>query len=107
MHTNKLFEEEINELNPGRKIKVDKICPYIKDKCIKSLCNAYAEHFETRIITLEDKIMYQNADISWETNLDKEGWKFNCGSTSEIGPDNQDSLYFKRQDEISYGRCLI
>lgn len=102
-----LFEEEINKLNPGRKIRVDLICPYIKAKCLQSDCNAFAEHFKTKIVTLEDKISYQDADIPWEVNLEKQGWKLQCGSTSEIGPDNQDSLYFKRQDEIYYGRCLI
>lgn len=102
-----MFREEIKELNAGRKIIVDKFCPYIKARCLGDSCNAYAEHFETRIITLEDKIMYENADIPWEDNLDKQGWKLKCGSTSEIGPDNQDSLYIKRQDEIFYGRCLI
>ena len=102
-----LFRDEIKELNAGRKIIVNKICPYIKDKCIKSLCNAYSQYFETKIITLEDKIMYQNADIPWEDNLDKQGWKLKCSSTSEIGADNQDSLYIKRQDKIFYGRCLI
>jgi hypothetical protein len=102
-----MFKEEIQELNPGRKIVLYKICPYIKDICMKGRCNAYAEHFETNIVTLEDKIAHQDIEFDWELDLKERGWKFNCGSKSNIGPDNQDSLYFKKQDEIKYGRCLI
>lgn len=104
---NKLFEEEIKKLNPGREIVVNKICPYIKAKCLQYKCNAYAEHFKTKVITLEDKIMYQSAGIVWEDSLKKQGWEFKCGTNSMVGPYNMDSLYFKRQDEIFYGRCLI
>lgn len=107
---NKLFEKEIQELNPGRKIVVDKICPHIKAKCLRDECNAYAEHFVTKVIkviTLGDESMYLNADIAWEDSLKKQGWEFKCSATSTIGPHNLDSLYFKRQDEIFYGRCLI
>ena len=105
----KLFRDEIKKLNPGRQIVIEKICPYLKSKCITSNCNAFAEDFDIKIVTLEDKISYEDedADIPWEANLDKQGWKLKCSSTSEIGPDNQDSLYIKRRDEHYYGRCLI
>lgn len=102
-----MFEKEINKLNPGRQIVIEKICPHLKSKCIKSLCNAFEEDFDIKIVTLEDKIRYEDIEVDWEANLEKQGWKFNCGSTSEIGPDNQDSLYFKRRDQVYYGRCLI
>lgn len=102
-----LFRDEIKKLNPGRQIVIEKICPYLKSKCITDNCNAFAEDFDIKIITLEDKISYQDADIQWEANLKKQGWKFKLESTSGIGPDNQDSLYFKRRDEHYYGRCLI
>ena len=105
----KLFRDEIKKLNPGRQIVIEKICPYLKSKCITSNCNAFAEDFDIKIVTLEDKISYEDedADIPWEANLDKQGWKLKCSSTSEIGPDNQDSLYIKRRDEHYYGICLI
>lgn len=102
-----LFEEEIKKLNPGREIVVNKICPYIKAKCLQNDCNAFTEDFDIKIVTLEDKISYEDANIPWEANLKKQGWTFKLGNTSEIGPDNQDSLYFKRRDGIYYGRCLI
>ena len=97
----KLFRDEIKKLNPGRQIVIEKICPYLRSKCIASSCNAFAEYFDIKIVTLED------ADIPWEANLKKQGWKFKLESTSGIGPDNQDSLYFKRRDEHYYGICLI
>ena len=103
----KLFRDEIKKLNPGRQIVIEKICPYLRSKCIASSCNAFAEDFDIKIVTLEDKISYEDADIPWEANLKKQGWKFKLESTSGIGPDNQDSLYFKRRDEHYYGRCLI
>lgn len=102
-----MFKEEIQELNPGRQIVIGKICPYLRCKCITGNCNAFVEDFDIKIITLEDKISYEDAGIPWEDNLKKQGWKFKYSSTSEIGPDNQDSLYFKRRDETYYGRCLI
>lgn len=80
---------------------------YIKDKCIKNLCNAYAEHFKTKIITLQDKIDFQNSDIDWEYNLISDGWTFKSGSKSCCGPDNQDSLYIKKSEVSNLGRCLM
>ena len=102
-----MFEKEIKELNPGRQIVIEKICPFIKDKCMQGLCNAFAEDFEVKIVTLEDKIKYENLEVDWKANLKSQGWKFRCESTSGIGADNQDSLYFKRREETYYGRCLI
>ena len=102
-----MFKEEIKELNPGRKIELHKICPYLKEVCIKDKCNAYVEHTETTIVTLEDKIAHENKEFDWESNLARRGWLFNCGSKSNIGPDNQNSLYIKTQDKLYYGRCLI
>ena len=102
-----MFKEEIQELNPGRLIDTRKICPYLYNYCLKNECNAFVEDFDIKIITLEDKISSEDAGIPWEANLEKQGWKFKCSSTSEIGPENQDSLYFKRRDETYYGRCLI
>lgn len=102
-----LFRDEIKILNPGRQIVIEKICPYLRSKCITGNCNAFAEDFDIKIVTLEDKISYEDVDIPWEANLKKQGWKFKLESTSVNGPDNQDSLYFKRREETYYGRCLI
>ena len=102
-----MFEKEIKELNPGRQIVINKVCPYLKSKCIGDSCNAFAEDFDINIVTLEDKIKYEDIEVDWEANLKRQGWKFRAGSASELGPDNQDSLYFKRREETYYGRCLI
>ena len=102
-----MFKEEIQELNPGRLIDTNKMCPYIKAKCVMGKCNAYVEHFETNIVTLEDKIAYEDIGFDRKSDLKERGWTFNSGSNSTIGPYNQDSLYIKKQDVIKYGRCLI
>ena len=102
-----MFKEEIQEVNSGRLIDTNKICPYIKDKCLKNLCNAYAKHYETKIVTLQDKISYEDADIPWEYNLISNGWIFESSSKSCCGPDNQDSFYIKKSEILNLGRCLI
>ena len=58
-----MFKEEIQELNPGRQIVIGKICPYLRCKCITGNCNAFVEDFDIKIITLEDKISYEDAGI--------------------------------------------
>jgi hypothetical protein len=102
-----MFKEEIQELNLGRLIDTSKVCAYLYNNCLKQQCNAYAEHFETKIITLEDKISFQNSDINWEHELIKDGWVFKSVSKSCCGPDNQDSLYIKKSEILNLGCCLI
>lgn len=102
-----MFEEEIRELNPGRLIHTNKICPHLYDYCLKESCNAYVNHYEIKIVTLEDKIRFENSDIDWEYELIKDGWDFKSGSTSDCGPANQDSLYVKKSEISNSGRCLL
>lgn len=102
------FKEQIDRINPGRLIDTNKMCPYIKDKCVKDKCNAFVAHHEINIVSLEEKISDENKGIDWEKNLEIDNWKKHAISKSAIGPDDQDTLYVRvRNSEIGQGRCVI
>ena len=110
------FKKQIKRINPGRKIEVNKVCPYMVSGqthsvyidyvdsfgpiCIRDKCNAFAPHHDINIVSLEEKIEADKREIN--------GWKKYAISKSAIGPDDQDSLYIRpRNPQDGIGRCLI
>lgn len=115
------FKKQIKRINPGRKIEVNKVCPYMvsgqmnlnyiegfNPVCIRDKCNAFAPHHDINIVSLEEKIEADKKGIDWEKPLEINGWKKYAISKSAIGPDDQDSLYIRpRNPQDGIGRCLI
>ena len=103
-----MFEEEIKRINPVRLIDTRKICPQIYDYCIKDKCNAFSLHYDIKIVTLEEKIAYQNKNYDWGKEISINNWVSYSESRSATGPDDQDTLFIKKRDiETGAGRCLI
>lgn len=107
------FKKQIKRINPGRKIEVDKVCPYMISMgfgpiCIRDKCNAFAPHYDINIVSLEEKIEADKKGIDWEKPLEINDWKKYAISKSATGPDDQDSLYIRpRNPQDGIGRCLI
>ena len=87
-------------------IDTRKICPHTYDYCIKDKCNAFSLHYRTKIVTLQEKIVYQNYDYDWEKELSINNWVRYYGCISAIRPDDQDTLFINDRDfDTNVGRC--
>ena len=118
------FKKQIKRINPGRKIEVNKVCPYMVSGqthsvyvdyvdslgpiCIRDKCNAFAPHYDINIVSSEEKMEAEEKGIDWEKPLEINDWKKYAISKSATGPDDQDSLYIRpRNPQDGIGRCLI
>ena len=107
------LDEVISRINPGRKVDMNKVCPYIKDKCLGSECNAFSPEFGINVVNQEevDRYIEQGFD-DWQQQLEKDDWVLNTIIEHPmLHTLDQKTYVFTRKNYYSggekLGRCII
>ena len=102
------INKKINEINSGRLIMVDKICPMLNSKCIKEVCNAFSFKKEIEIVSSDKLIKDDNFvdNISRTEELMLDNWHLEMSFINPrlMLPDEAIYVYTKILD-YNIGRC--
>ena len=105
---NNNINKKINEINSGRLIMVDKICPILNSKCIKEECNAFSFKKEIEIVSSDNLIKDNNVvnNISRTEELMLDDWHLEMSFINPrlMLPDEAIYVYTKILDH-DIGRC--
>ncbi len=113
MSTLSKLDEAITRINPGRKIDMEKICPYFKDKCIGVNCNAFTPEFDINVVEQQEVYDYiEQGNIDWQQQLEKEDWKLHTIIEHPMLHTLDEKTYIftrltYRTIDGKFGRCLI
>lgn len=106
----KKINDIINQLNPGRRVDMEKICPLIGKECFGSRCNAYTEELSINVVTHSEVVhnLLHGKD-NWRSDLEKDGWKLgNVLTNGKTWKDkaSEETDYIFTRTYLDYGNVL-
>lgn len=107
------INEAIARINPGRRVDMDKWCPFIAGKCMGEECNAFTPEFGINVVNQKEVDHYiKNGFNDWQKQIEREDWVLNTIiETPNLNIPDEKTYIFTRKNyrtfEGKFGRCLV